>query len=174
MNKAKQIQENGKELYNDLSSIMSEEYEKHNLITPSFCTNKLLDLGYCKLLKDSIIISQQEYDALKTIEAYHIKSCGKNSVVLSIEEYEKYQNLKRDVEYSFEYNQGYTDGQIKGSKETAKEFYDKFNENICYFELENKSKDYKNGYTQAIADICGKLDETAIELGVDLKEYYGK
>lgn len=43
-----------------------------------------------------------------------------DSVVLTREEFEKYQNLKRDVEYSFEYNQGYTDGQIKGSKETAK------------------------------------------------------
>ena len=39
-----------------------------------------------------------------------------NAVVLTQEEYEKYQNLKRDVEYSFEYNQGYTDGQIKGQK----------------------------------------------------------
>ena len=56
----------------------------------------------------------------------------------------------------------------------AIKFYDKFNENICYFKLENISEDYKEGYAQAIADICGKLDETAVELGVDLKEYYGK
>ena len=48
------------------------------------------------------------------------RKVDENAVVLTREEYEKYQNLKRDVEYSFEYNQGYTDGQIKGSKETAK------------------------------------------------------
>ena len=43
----------------------------------------------------------------------------KDDIVISKEEYYKYQNLKRDVEHSFEYDQGYTDGQIKGSKETA-------------------------------------------------------
>jgi hypothetical protein len=59
-------------------------------------------------------------------------------------------------------------------KQTATEFYDKFNKNICYFELKNKSTEYKEGYIQAVADICGKLDKTAIELGVDLREYYGK
>ena len=37
-----------KELYNDLSSIMSEEYEKRMLITPSYCANKLLEKGYRK------------------------------------------------------------------------------------------------------------------------------
>lgn len=54
---------------------------------------ELVEMGYQRIKKDDIIISREEY--------------------------EKYQNLKRDVEYSFEYNQGYTDGQIKGSKETA-------------------------------------------------------
>ena len=51
-----------------------------------------------------------------------------------------------------------------------KKFYDKLNENICTFKLENKSEEYKDGYTQAIADICGRLDETAVELGVNIKE----
>jgi hypothetical protein len=37
-----------KELYNDLSSIMSEEYEKRMLITPSYCANKMLEKGYRK------------------------------------------------------------------------------------------------------------------------------
>ena len=49
-------------------------------------------------------------------------------------------------------------------------FYDKFNENICTFKLENKSQEYADGYAQAIADICGRLDETAMELGVVIKE----
>lgn len=36
----------GKELYSDLSSIMSEEYGNRMLITPSYCANKLLEKGY--------------------------------------------------------------------------------------------------------------------------------
>ena len=51
-----------------------------------------------------------------------------------------------------------------------KKFYDKFNENICTFKLENKSQEYADGYAQATADICGRLDETAMELGVNIKE----
>lgn len=51
-----------------------------------------------------------------------------------------------------------------------KKFYDKFNENICGFTLENKSEEYKDGYIQAIADICDRLDKTAVELGVNIKE----
>ena len=38
----------GKDLYNDLASIMSEEYEKRMLITPSYCANKMLEKGYRK------------------------------------------------------------------------------------------------------------------------------
>lgn len=58
-------------------------------------------------------------------EGFYIKAgwYAEDSVVLSREEYDKCQNLKRDVEHSFEYNQGYTDGQIKGSKETAEKIY---------------------------------------------------
>ena len=59
-------------------------------------------------------------------------------------------------------------------KEATETFYNKLLENLGTFKLENKSEDYKDGYAQAIADVCGKIDETAIELGVDLKRYYGK
>ena len=45
------------------------------------------------------------------------------SVVLSKEEYEKYQALKRDVEHSFEYNQGFVDGEDKGTKKTSAEIF---------------------------------------------------
>lgn len=58
----------------------------------------------------------------------------------------------------------------KGSKETAEKFYDKINENICVFKLENKSKEYKDGYIQAIADICGRIDQVAKQFGVEIKE----
>ena len=101
--------------------------------------------------------------AIETAEKlYNIgyRKIPKGSVVLSKEEYEKYQNLKRDVEHSFEYNQGYTDGQnnarkeerslrdyecqnigyevgkIEARKETAKEIL-KFALNMSYFGLDD-------------------------------------
>ena len=52
-------------------------------------------------------------------------------------------------------------------KETANEFYDKVNENICSFKLENKSQEFIDGYAQAIADICGRLDQVAKQFGVE-------
>lgn len=52
-------------------------------------------------------------------------------------------------------------------KATANEFYDKINENICSFKLENKSQEFIDGYAQAIADICGRLDQVAKQFGVE-------
>ena len=108
----------------------------------------------------------------------HHQLADKDSVILSKEEYRSLQNLltkRQNVIDSYRKCIDKRNSALKqANKKTAREFYDKFNENICYFTLEDKSEDYKDGYVQAIADICGKLDETAIELGVDLKEYYGK
>ena len=104
---------------------------------------------------DMIVIPREEYERLKLEVAIEKKRADESYTQKEVEE----------IIASKE--------RIK-SKETAREFYDKFNENICCFKLENKSEDYKDGYAQAIADICGKLDKTAIYLGVDLKEYYGK
>ena len=77
------------------------------------------DMRISKSKPLSVSRTIMSFDCPKT---YILRALGisENAVVLTREEYEKYQNLKRDVEYSFEYNQGYTDGQIKGSKETAK------------------------------------------------------
>ena len=116
----------------DLSDCLEYDIEDSSVVDTYDTAYNLVNKGWVKQSKDSVVLSADEFA-----------------------------NLKK---YAYK----------KGSKEAAKEFYDKFNENICCFKLENKSEDYKNGYTQAIADICGKLDKTAIELGVDLKEYYGK
>lgn len=69
------------------------------------CEN-FVDLGYQKVEKDDIVISRKEYEALKLIESYHIKSCGKNSIVLTREEQDKL------------YQKGFDDG-----KEFAEKFY---------------------------------------------------
>lgn len=57
----------------------------------------------------------------------------------------------------------------KARKETANEFYNKVNENICSFKLENKSQEFIDGYAQAIADICGRLDQVAKQYGVEVE-----
>ena len=65
----------------------------------------------------SMFIDNQEL--AEELLKYYQPKIPKDSVVLTKEEYEKYQNLKRDVEYSFEYNQGYIDGQNQARKEMA-------------------------------------------------------
>ena len=62
-----------------------------------------------KLLKE--MYAQGKFDAIADLEKDY-------KVVISKEEYEKYQNFKRNVEHSFEYIQGYDDG-----KEFAEKFY---------------------------------------------------
>ena len=68
--------------------------------------------GYRKLPENSVVVTKQRFEALETIENYHIKSCGKDSVVLSMEEYNKlkYQWITDSEAYK------------KGSKETAEKF----------------------------------------------------
>lgn len=53
------------------------------------CATMAICKGYRKLPEDSVIISKDRFEALETIEKYHIKSCRKDSVVLSREEYQK-------------------------------------------------------------------------------------
>ena len=98
-------------------------------------------------------------DFIKDIN--YIRSYLQDSVVLSREEICE---LKRQAEEDF--NKAYD----LGSKETAEKFYDKVNENICVFQLENKNQEFTDGYAQAIADICGRLDQVAKQFGVEIKE----
>ena len=101
--------------------------------------------------------------------AYDLVALGyqkidKDSAVLSREEQEKIltatekriKELKRQI--------------LQARKETAEKFYDKVNENICVFQLENKNQEFTDGYAQAIADICGRLDQVAKQFGVEIKE----
>lgn len=97
--KDKQIEEMARELYNDLSSIMSEEYEKRMLITPSYCANKLLEKGYLKVLEDSVVLSREEYSELK----------GRAEEVFN----EMTERMKAEVKIAKKM------GIVKGSKETA-------------------------------------------------------
>ena len=103
------------------------------------------------------------------ILAYDLVTLGyqkidKDSAVLSREEQERIltatekriKELKRQI--------------LQARKEIAEKFYDKVNENICVFQLENKNQEFTDGYAQAIADICGRLDQVAKQFGVEIKE----
>ena len=47
----------------------------------------LVNKGWQQITEGAVVLTREEYDALKTIEKYHIKSCGSNSVVLTEEEW---------------------------------------------------------------------------------------
>ena len=81
------IEENGKELYNDLSSIMSEEYEKRMLITPSYCANKMLEKGYRKIPEGAVVLTREAYNRLFTkARQSEIKTIDLESIVNAREE----------------------------------------------------------------------------------------
>ena len=104
-------------------------------------------------------------DFIKDIN--YIRSYLQDSVVLSREEYERITKElvteQRATEIAKEYFE-------KIRKEIAEKFYDKVNENICVFQLENKNQEFTDGYAQAIADICGRLNQVAKQFGVEIKE----
>ena len=98
---------------------------------------------------------------------YYQSKLPEDSVVISREEYkritEELVTEQRATEIAKEYFE-------KIRKEIAEKFYDKVNENICVFQLENKNQEFTDGYAQAIADICGRLDQVAKQFGVEIKE----
>ena len=109
----------------------------------------------------NIFIDNQEL--AEELLKYYQPKLPEDSVVLSREEYETYQNLKRDIEYSFEYNQGYTDGQIKGSQETAQKFVN---------ETMKRKQTLMNPYTDDESECVSTywIYELAKQCGVEIKE----
>ena len=146
------------EKINEMAGDMQYGCVKHDLWPDDAkeIAKALIILGYQKIDKDKeVVLSKEDYQLWNILK----KTWASNDKEVSAKD--MLETLKNTKEL--------------GSKEAATKFYDKFNESISCFELDkNVSEDYKEGYAQAIADICGKLDETAVELGVDLKEYYGK
>lgn len=147
----------------------------------TWLAEKLIDLNYQKVSEDSIVLTKAEkqkllhemyeqgrFDALADLEK-------EGKVVMSKEEYKIW--FKKDG-----YFLGYRDGENSAvnyyetlalpskEMETAERFYNKVNENICVFKLENKSQEFTDGYIQAIADICGILDQVAKQFDIEIEE----
>lgn len=130
------------------------------------------DLMYCDMqgfaiLDDGNLILLDECGKFEYCPSERFSIKFEDSVVLSREEYERITKElvteQRATEIAKEYFE-------KMRKETAEKFYDKVNENICVFQLENKNQEFTDGYAQAIADICGRLDQVAKQFGVEIKE----
>ena len=115
----------------------------------------IYNAGYQKIPEDSVVLSREEYEML----ANQYKN-------LEI----KYSNLSDNYRLCKDANETLKQNIIITRKEIAEELYDKVNENICVFQLENKNQEFADGYAQAIADICGRLDQVAKQFGVEIKE----
>lgn len=136
----------------------------------------LIGLGYTKI----------DYKNLDNIDLMifggkRFEYIPKDRVVLSREEYEmlanqyknleiKYSNLCDNYRLCKDANETLKQKVIITRKEIAEKFYDKVNENICVFQLENKNQEFTDGYAQAIADICDRLDQVAKQFGVEINE----
>ena len=57
-----------KQLANDLVEIFDKEYQKRGLLTPTFTAKQLCELDYQKVGKNSVVLSREEYEELKHYE----------------------------------------------------------------------------------------------------------
>lgn len=141
-----QGQRAGRELWND----------KPKEVQDKDISDFIKDINYIRsYLQDSVVLSREEYEML----ANQYKN-------LEI----KYSNLCDNYRLCKDANETLKQNIIITRKEIAEKFYDKVNENICVFQLENKNQEFIDGYAQAIADICGRLDQVAKQFGVEIKE----
>jgi len=107
------------------------------------------ELDYCET-HDCIGESCAKCRAIWLIENGYRK-IDENSVVLTQEEFDEFREDSAKVKFLKK--------QIE--KQAVKEVLEKINEKLCTFKLENKSKEFTDGYTEAIAEVCGRLDEIA-------------
>lgn len=141
-----QGQRAGRELWND----------KPKEVQDKDISDFIKDIKYIRsYLQDSVVLSREEYEMLvnqyKSLEIKYSDLCDNYRLCKDANE-----TLKQNI--------------IIIRKEIAEEFYDKVNENICVFQLKNKNQEFADGYAQAIADICGRLDQVAKQFGVETNE----
>lgn len=108
-------------------------------------------LDYRKIPKGSVVLTEERHTALKLIENYHIKSCGKNSVVLTTEELEEIR--KQAVKEVLE-----------KTKEKCKELEDKFS-HLCKSKKECLMETCRY---EGVLAVKRELNEIAKEFGVEL------
>ena len=95
--------------------------------------NQLYEQGYRKIPEGSVVISKEEYEALRLIEKYHIKSCGKNSVVLTTEEYQKLKMLEKYHITCEDVSEYITNAHDQAIKEFAKRLKMQFEDSLGVF-----------------------------------------
>jgi hypothetical protein len=83
--------EKGRHVRNMCNSTECEYWSNDNYCCCSYNKKEataIYNAGYQRVDKDDIVISRKEYEALKLIESYHVKSCGKDTITLSKTELE--------------------------------------------------------------------------------------
>lgn len=186
MTDQEQIEEMAKEIARVLCEIRQDitsviRYIRHDLdkekeLYSNFTLGQFIDrhLKYKQLADETsrnILKNLNENDKLKEIEnlCVNIARNGipKDGVVLLKEELSKKYVSRDTYDAEIKYRKVL---EKRVLKETAEKFYDKVNENICMFKLESKSQEFTDGYAQAVADVCGRLDQVAKQFGVEIKE----
>ena len=85
MDKQKQIEE----MKNHINNAFDLYHKTGESDITKAIAEELIKYYQPKLPKGSVVLTEERHTALKLIEKYHIKSCGKNSVVLTTEELEE-------------------------------------------------------------------------------------
>lgn len=105
----------------------------------------LYNAGYRKIDKGSVVLTEEEFNELR------------QTIITQSQEYTKICN---------EINALWFEAWNKSRKQAVRELIEKINEKLCTFKLVNKNQEFVDGYTEAIAEVCGRLDEIAKEFGV--------
>lgn len=116
--------------------------------------------------KGSVVLTEERHTALKLIEKYHIKSCGKNSVVLTTEEYEDLKNkeslLSKTALITKEELLMLHDNCKQARKQGIKEVIERLKESEYIKSIAD------DGYIVSYVELCQAIDKTAKEFGVEV------
>ena len=169
--KEKQIEEMAKLSFNVVDNKTNKYPDLYNLALKEDWAKDLMycDMDGFAINEDGNLVLMDECGKVAYCPKDRFTVVFEDSVVLSREEYEKYQNLKRDVEHSFEYIQGYTDGQNKANKETAEKFAREVKEIAgikALLEMSYMPKLFKVIHNVIIKEI----NELAKQFGCEVKE----
>ena len=84
------------DMYNDVSKIFEEEYNKRMLITPSFCTKKLIDLGYRKIPEGGCVLSKEENEMFCKFVSDECKKTRKKTAKEILDDFDNHGVYSKD------------------------------------------------------------------------------
>ena len=128
MNKEKQIEEMAKVIEDGCANIECNEKCKYYNDEPYICytkrcAEKILNLGYRKIDKDSVVLSREEQEKILTATEKRIKELKKQILQARKETAEKFATNLKKVIHERDYVQGYAEiGLIEEIDELLKDY----------------------------------------------------